>query len=210
MLARESATVGGRCPVTTLFRRRPIPLPRTHTMPDEHDRRPAFGGITESRHLSKFIWGAAVLLLVATVIIPRVDFSLQVDSPRADATPDPFGDDIEELDRLVRTDQLADADPQTAIRLAPMIKARGLTEAGPMTVTDIRWTVEILEDYQPQLAAQPNAAARATLRDHRNQLITDELVRLDAQEAVAVLDAIRQQYIDTFGVDPAITAEPSD
>ncbi len=163
--------------------------------------------LTESKHLSKIIWGAAVVLLIATIIVPNVDFSLQVDSPRADATPDPFDERVTELEAKIGDGRFADADADDALRLAAMIKARALTEAGPMTVTEIVWTIETIEEFQPQIAAQPDAASRETLRNHRNDLIADELPRLDRQKALSVLDEKRALYRDTFGVDPASLSE---
>lgn len=163
--------------------------------------------LTESKYFSKFIWAGAIFLLVATVIIPRVDFSLQKDSPRADATPDPFGEPINQMERLLRDGRLGDATAEEALRLAPALKARSLTAAGPMASSEIVWTVEKLEEYQPQIRAQPDEASEDALRNHRNELIFDALPRLDRQKGKESLDSVRQAYIDAIGVDPATTSK---
>ena len=163
--------------------------------------------LTESKHLSKIIWGGAILLLLATIVVPRVDFSMQVDSPRADATPDPFDEQVERLEERMRSGSLGDADPHLAVRLAPMLKARSLTEAGPMAPTEIIWAVEWIEEYQPQIASQPTVPARETMRNYRNDLLVEELSRLDEDRARAALDEVRKHYRDAFDIDPAYIAE---
>ena len=162
--------------------------------------------ITESKHFSKIIWGGAIFLLVATLIIPRVDFSLQQDSPRANMTPDPFDDRIVELENRLHDGRLSKADPEISLMYATALKARALTDAGPMTSAEIVWTVEQLDDYQSQIADQPTAASQQALREHRNDLILDELPRLDRQQATDAFDSVRRAYLDAFGVDPAKTA----
>ena len=172
-------------------------------MSTESPREPRFFSLTESRHFSKIIWGAAVVLLILAVIVPNVDYSLQEDSPRADATTRPFGDSIDAMEAKLNDGRLANADPNAALAMATILKARALTAAGPMAHDEIVWAVDHLDDYQPQIADQQDRARRETVRNHRNRLLFEELPRLSPDEGSEVLNEVRRAYIEAFDVDPA-------
>lgn len=159
--------------------------------------------LSESKHLSRLMWGVVALLVLAAYIFPRIDTSLQHDSPRADATPDPFAEEVVEIEQLLEAGELESIDASQALPLAPLLKARALTSAGPMTHGEMIFAAQHLMEYQPQIAAQPDRPSRETLRRHRNSLLYEELPRLDPQRGDRALDEVRQAYLEAFGVDPA-------
>lgn len=158
---------------------------------------------SDNKKWSRLIWGAAIFLLAAAFIIPNVDFSLQVDSPRADATPDPFDERVVDFEKRFDRGDVDEVDADEALQYAPYLKARSLTDAGPMTAGQIIRIVDEIEEFQSQIAEQPTAASRAALRSHRNEVILEELPRLDEERAVEALDEVRGRYIEVFEVDPA-------
>ena len=157
----------------------------------------------QTKKVSWFLWGAAFFLIAAAFIVPNVDFSLQEDSPRADATSDPFRAEVHELEATFQQEGLVDVDPQRAVDHAPLLKARALTRIGSMSAVEVIDVADTIEEYQPQIAAQPDAARRVTMRNHRNDLIFDELHRVDKDDGVRLFDEIRDEFIETLDVDPA-------
>ncbi len=160
--------------------------------------------LTKSKYFAHFIWGGALFLIVATVVIPQVDISLQMDSPRADANPDPFSDEVVAFEEALLNDALTPDDADLGLRISPLIKARALTDAGPMTSGEIRWTADHIDDFQSQIGAQSQHRARLMLWNHRNEQLLDELPRLDEERALNALDDRQQRYRDQLLIDPAM------
>lgn len=159
--------------------------------------------VSKSKKVSRFFWAATFFLIVAAFVVPQVDFSLQEDSPRADDATDPFAPAVHEFDRRYSDQGLESSDPQKALDFAPLIKARALTEAGPLSEVEAIETAETIEKFRPQIAEQQTEGSRAALRNHRNEQIADNLTRIEHDDAVDVLDEVRDDYIDAFGVDPS-------
>ena len=159
--------------------------------------------LTNSPQFSRLMWGVVILLVVAAFIIPRVDMSIQHDSPRAQAVPDPFDDAVVAIEEELEANRLDTQDRDQAYRLAPLLKSRALTNAGPMTPSEMIWVVEHLQEYRPQIASQPSEAARETLRRHRNDLLFEELPRLDPERGSKALNEIRRAYLEALEIDPA-------
>ncbi len=159
--------------------------------------------LANSRHFPRLIWGFAILLIIAILVIPRIDRSLQEDSPRADATPDPFAEEVVEMEEKLQGGTLSEVDEEEALAAATLLKARSLTEAGPMTPTEIIFAVDHFDDFRPQIAAQPDTPSKETLRRHRNALLFEELPRLDEERGAQALDEIRRAYLEAFEIDPA-------
>lgn len=157
----------------------------------------------DSPFARRILWGATALLLLLAFIIPRLDFTPALEVAHATSRPDLFDDETIAAEALLRSDELRLLSPQEAQELLPLLKARALTASGPMTPQEIQIALEILDEYQPQIASQPTAASRATLRRHRNSLILDYLPRQDRLAAFKALDEVLQAYIQTFGHDPS-------
>ncbi len=167
--------------------------------------------VEKTKKVSKFLWGAALVLIIAAFAIPEIDFTLQEDSPRADAIPDPFDQRVRDFEAVYHNGELADADPDRALDYAPHLKARALTDVGPMSAEQLIGVVDIIEEYRPQIAAQPDQRSRLSLRHHRNEQIVADLHRLDDEQAVAAIDAVRDDYIEAFDLDPsAVSTPPAD
>lgn len=163
--------------------------------------------VSRPKKVSKLFWALAFFLVVAALIVPNFDFSLQEESPRADAVTDPFDQQVHEFDMHYREYGLTDLDVEQAIEYAPMIKARALADAGSVSAVEVIAAAETIEKYQHQIADQPDEGSRATLRNHRNAEIIENLVHVDQQKAVEAFDGVRADYIDTFDVDPAYMTE---
>lgn len=159
--------------------------------------------LAHSPIFARLMWGLAILLVFAAFILPKVDTSLQHESPRAQATPDPFDEEVVALEEAFDAGELADVDPDHALSLATQLKARALTDAGPVTYSEMIWAAEHFDDFQPQIADQPDRASRETLRRHRNALLMETLPRLDEERTDQALNEIRRAYIEAFDVDPA-------
>ncbi len=165
--------------------------------------------LSESKYFAHILWAGAFFLIIATVVIPQVDFSLQIDSPRADATPDPFTDDVVAFEEALLNEALSPDDADEGLQLSAMIKARSLTDAGPMSSGELRWATELIEDFQSQIRAQSDNRARLMLWNQRNEKLLDQLPRLDEERALQALDDRQQRYRDQLGIDPAMMTEVS-
>ena len=153
--------------------------------------------------MSRIIWGGCAILLFLVFVVPSVDFSRQDDTPRVLGTPDPFADFVIDAEELLHNGRLAELDQDDAYRIAPLLKARALTKAGPIAPHEMEIVVEFIDEYRPQIAGQSGEGSRRALRNHRDELMLKELPRLDPEKAQAAMKEIRLAYDEAFDIDPS-------
>ncbi|TXD35985.1 hypothetical protein FRC98_15045 [Lujinxingia vulgaris] len=140
---------------------------------------------------ASWIWTACALLILLSIVLPQVDMSIQHESPRAEASYDPFDPAIIALESHLEQRQLGDWNPEEARAQLPLLQARALARVGPMTPVEMERVAALLDEYAPQIASQPEGSAQA-LRAHRDHLIAESLPRHNAEAISAALEATRQ------------------
>lgn len=143
------------------------------------------------------------MLLLLTFIMPRVEVGRHAESPREIQRPRLFEDEVRQVEVHLQAGTLSEVDQAVALSLAPSLKVRALSRVGSMTPREMEEAVELLEEFQIEIGAQPTRATRETMRHHRNQLLFERFQRVDADQGVVALDAVREAFLETFDVDPA-------
>ncbi|RAL22140.1 hypothetical protein DL240_09805 [Lujinxingia litoralis] len=157
---------------------------------------------------ASWIWTACAILILLSLVLPRVDMSIQHESPRAQATFDPFDPAIIELEEHLTRGDLGDWEVAEARRQLPLLKARALARVGPMTPVEMKRTAEMLADYAPQIASQSEGSAQA-LRAHRDTLLASELPRLQPERITRALEATRQSFESAASTQEAALSNTS-
>ncbi len=166
--------------------------------------------VEKPRKLSKLFWAVVFFLVIAAVVIPQMDITVQEDSPRAQDLTDPFDEAVHELDMQYREQGLESLDPQQAVEVAPLLKARSLADVGSVSAEEITAVAEHIESYQYQIAQQPDEARRTTVRNHRNDEILELAPPVYPDRAIENIDEIRADFIDELGVDPSYMTDLPD
>lgn len=143
---------------------------------------------------ASWIWTACAILIGLSIVLPRVDMSIQHDSPRAETIFDPFDPAIVTLEEHLAEGHIGNWEPAEALAQLPLLQARALARVGPMTPVEMARVAELLDEYAPQIASQPDGSAQA-LRAHRDHLIAQSLPRLP-EESVSVTLAQTRQSVE--------------
>lgn len=160
-----------------------------------------------SKHLSRLMWGVALLLVVLAFVVPNIESSLS-DDP--DGPVDAFDEKVQAFEKRLERGEPTPEDADRALEYAAFIKARSLTEAGSLSAPEVASAVDRIDKYQSQIANQPDMASRKTLRNRRTELIVEDTAQLDEDGARDALDSVRQDYRELFGFDPGLMVELTD
>lgn len=155
--------------------------------------------LLQSRFASKFIWAAFGILFLVIFLFP----SNRPDETNPDALPfDAFHPAVIAAEELASQNALHTLSADEIQRVAPYLKVRALTTAGPMTPEEMDAIVAIIKEYQPEIARAPNEATRQTIRNHRDRQIFDAHPRLDPKRGARALEGVRQTTHDALNRSP--------
>lgn len=166
--------------------------------------------LTESKHLSRIIWVAGFLLVVAAFIVPGTDSSTTDDGVGEDTPLGAFDDRVQNFEERLFAGKSSDSDADKALEYAPFLKARALSQAGSLTPDEVDHAVERFQDYQRRIGTEEALEQRRRLHSRRTSLILNEIERIDADQARDTLQSVRDAYDAHFGLDPGLMTEVDD
>lgn len=166
--------------------------------------------LTESKYLSRIIWGAGFLLVVAAFVVPGLDSSSTDGAPGADEPLHAFDERVQAFEQRLNAGEPTSDDAERALEFAPFLKARALSGAGSLSPEEVRQASERLQDYQDRIAAEVEMDSRRRLHHRRTALILNETERIDASQAHDALQSVRDAYDEHFGLDPGLMTETDD
>ena len=165
--------------------------------------------LTESKYLSRIIWGAGALLVVAAFVVPGTTES--DDDQSVEERPlGAFDLRVHDFEERLHTGDTTDDDWLLAVEAAPYLKARALSEAGSLTEEEVELAARRFVDYQYRIASEEEESSRRRLQNRRNSLILNDIERIDADQARDALEDVRATYDAQFGVDPGLMTETDD
>ncbi len=166
--------------------------------------------LTESKYLSRIIWGAGFLLVAVAFIIPATGSDPGEGTTQGDAPLQVFDESVQAFEERLYAGASTADDAEVALEYAPFIKARALAHTGALSQEEITRAARQFRTSQGEIAALDDPNSREQLRRHRTSMILDEIQRIDTAQAHQALQEVRDAYETQFQIDPGLMSGPDD
>ncbi|GEM_PF-5481311 len=140
-------------------------------------------------------WAVVFLAVPAIAAVLPLDWSAPEGKGIFEMKPklSPFSDRVVEIDRRLNAGEPVEVQGERWQTIRPMLQARRLTQAGPMSQGEIRRAMDLLTEMNRQIAREPNPDSKAAVRTLWHDRLADELPRLHADRIGPALEKLRGQ-----------------
>lgn len=140
-------------------------------------------------------WAAVFLAVPAIAAILPLDWSAPEGKGIFEMKPklSPFSERVVEIDRRLEAGEPVELTRKRWAKVRPMIQARRLTRAGPMSEPEMRRAMRLIEEMNRQVGRESSPDSKSAVRDLWYDRLADELPRLHADRIAPALDALRGQ-----------------
>lgn len=140
-------------------------------------------------------WAVVFLAVPALAAILPLDWSAPEGKGIFEMKPElnPFSERVVEIDRRLDAGEPVELTRKRWAKVRPMIQARRLTRAGPMSEPEMRRAMRLIEEMNRQVARESSPDSKSAVRDLWYDRLADELPRLHADRIAPALDALRGQ-----------------
>ena len=140
-------------------------------------------------------WAVVFLAVPAIAAVLPLDWSAPEGKGIFEMKPklSPFSDRVVEIDRNLAAGRSVELPRKRWQKIRPMLQARRLTQAGPMSQGEVRRAMDLLTEMNRQIAREPNPDSKAAVRTLWHDRLADELPRLHADRIGPALEKLRGQ-----------------
>jgi hypothetical protein len=157
------------------------------------------------RNRPLLFWAAVFLALPALLLALPLEWS-NTKTPsifHRDQPLDVYSERVDRIDRKLADGRIVRLTEKRLSQVRPMLQARRLLGAGPMSADEMRRALKLCREMNRQIARETRPASRDAVRQHWYDRLADELRRLDPKKVADELEQLRAQLARLVRLDGA-------